>query len=97
MKMGAMDMLIDICGDEEQKKGIEFPLCKCLLILMKVNGCAQNDLLTDMYISHSSIRLRKMENGMDSVYWRVFSGISNEKETGQKEYKMKVVQVVLPL
>lgn len=38
----------------------------------------------------------KMENGTDSVYWRAFSGISHEKETGQKEYKMAVIQVVLP-
>lgn len=38
----------------------------------------------------------KMENGTDSVYWRAFSGIAHEKQTGQKEYKMEVVQVVIP-
>lgn len=37
-----------------------------------------------------------MKNGTDSVYWRAFSGIVHEKQTGRKEYKMEVVQVVLP-
>lgn len=37
----------------------------------------------------------EMENGTDSVYWRAFSGMDHEKQTGQKEYKMEVVQVVL--
>lgn len=37
-----------------------------------------------------------MENGTDSVYWRAFSGITHENKTGQKEYEMEVVQVVLP-
>jgi len=38
----------------------------------------------------------KMENGTNSVYWRAFSGISHERKNGQKEYRMEVVQVVLP-
>lgn len=38
----------------------------------------------------------KMENGTDSVYWRVFSGLNEEKRNGNPEYKMEVVQVVLP-
>ena len=38
----------------------------------------------------------EMESGVDSVYWRAFSGTKHEKETGEKEYAMKVVQVVLP-
>ena len=38
----------------------------------------------------------KMENGMDSVYWRAFRGLNEEDKNGRPEYKMEVVQVVLP-
>ena len=38
----------------------------------------------------------KMENGTDSVYWRAFSGLNEEKRNGNPEYKMEVVQVVCP-
>lgn len=38
----------------------------------------------------------KMENGTDSVYWRAFSGLNEEDKNGRPEYKMEVVQIVLP-
>ena len=38
----------------------------------------------------------KMENGMDSVYWRAFSGLNEEYKNGRPEYEMEVVQVILP-
>lgn len=37
----------------------------------------------------------RMENGTDSIYWYAFRGIAHKKQTGQKEYEMEVVQVVL--
>ena len=37
-----------------------------------------------------------MENGMDSVYWRAFSGLNEEYKNGRPEYEMEVVQVILP-
>ena len=37
----------------------------------------------------------EMENGIDSVYWKAFSGLNEEEKSGNPEYKMKVVQVVL--
>lgn len=38
----------------------------------------------------------KMESGSDSVYWMAFSGTLDERENKRNEYKMKVVQVILP-
>ena len=39
---------------------------------------------------------RKMENGTNSVYWMAFSGLNKEDKNGRPEYKMEIVQVVLP-
>lgn len=38
----------------------------------------------------------KMENGQNSVYWSAFSGLARGEKNGEPEYKMDVVQVVLP-
>lgn len=38
----------------------------------------------------------KEEKGTDSVYWRAFSCLNEEERNGKPEYKMEVVQVVLP-
>lgn len=37
----------------------------------------------------------KMEHGMNSIYWSVFHGMNEEKRSGNKEYEMSVVQVLL--
>ena len=37
-----------------------------------------------------------MKNGTNSVYWMAFSGLNKEDKNGRPEYKMEVVQVVLP-
>lgn len=36
------------------------------------------------------------DTGIDSVYWKAFSGLNQEENDGEPVYGMKVVQVVLP-
>lgn len=38
---------------------------------------------------------KEIEGGLDSIHWNVFNGMNEEKESGKKEYKMSIVQIVL--
>lgn len=38
---------------------------------------------------------KEIEGGLDSIYWRVFSGMEREQKSGNPEYKLCVVQIVL--
>lgn len=38
---------------------------------------------------------KEIEGGVNSIHWQVFTGMEQEKKSGNKEYEMSVVQVLL--
>ena len=38
---------------------------------------------------------KEIDGGVNSIHWKVFTGMEQEKRSGNKEYEMSVVQVLL--
>ena len=76
--------------NEVNEKAINY--CKEYSALFKTKGndCDYKNIIKPFFNSIEG----KVEYGMDSLYWRVFYGLYEGKETGKPEYKMEVVQLI---